>query len=154
VTVVVPVGKLDPGVCVEVNAAGPQLSEEVGGAQPTALEQPLAKLTVMFEGQFEIVGGFVSVPPGEQHKGPPRLAAAITVKLPRVVPTSIPAGQVVNVVKLRPRLTYTFSTLPLNLSFGIEPVTVKTSPGKTKSAEYSDPPLSFADILTARGPLY
>jgi hypothetical protein len=153
--VVVPVGKLDPGACVEVNAAGPQLSQAVGGGQATALEQPLDKLTEMFEGQFEIVGGFVSVPPGEQHKGPPvRLAAPIIVKLPRVSPTSSPAGHVVDVVKSRPRLTYTFSTLPVNLLFESEPVTVKISPGETRRAVYKVPPLSLAVILTARGPLY
>ena len=154
-TVVVPEGKLDPGACVVVNTAGPQLSEAVGTGQPTVLEQPLDKLTEMFDGQFENVGGFVSTLPGKQHMGPPvRLAAPSTVKLPRVVPTSIPDEQVVDVVKLRPRLTYTSSTLPSNLSFIVEPVTVKTSPGKTRSAEYRVPPLSFADTLTASGPLY
>lgn len=152
---VVPAGKLVPGVCVEVNEAAPQLSEAFGTGHPTALEQPLSKLTEMFEGQFEIVGGFVSVPPGEQHKGPPvRLAAPTIVKLPRISPTSSPAGHVVNVAKSRPRFTYTLSMLPANLLFGSEPVTVKTSPGETKRAAYRVPPLSLADILTARGPLY
>jgi hypothetical protein len=135
--------------------AGPQLSQAVGGGHATVLEQPLDKLTEMFEGQFEIVGGFVSVLPGEQHKAPPvRLAAPTTVKLPRVAPTLSPAGHVVEVVKSRPRLTYTFNALPSNLSFESEPVTVKTSPVGTSRPVYRAPPLSLAVILRARGPLY
>jgi len=82
-TVVTPLGKLLPEVCVLVNVTLPQLSVAVGGVQVTGVEQvAFADLTIL-PGQPVITGFVLSRSAGWQHNGPPFLLwAAINVKLP------------------------------------------------------------------------
>lgn len=130
------------------------MSEAVGGVHVTVAVQPFAgRFEIIDVGQFDMVGGTVSMEEAAQHNAPPLLLRpALMVKLPKVLPTITPDAQPTAINVSTTPSTLISTLVPANFSLTSVPPNVNVEPGTT-TPENTRPNWSLAVMLAATEPL-